>query len=1466
MANFRVGGLRATRQLGVRLGLIVATIAMMAICGGITAVSAQTYTLPPFQTSDDANGVDLISGLYNGATTDASIGSASAGGLPHSYIGRYFTAADNYSSALILNLPSVIGNVATVFLGRAGEQFTLTTTGWAANSGTGSTLTVSGYSGSYTTRDGTQYIYSLHGTNSYCNNIYNVPPGDINGFGSFVGELDKIVRSSGEVLNITWFQRGSQGSVTCVSPLSVSSNRGVAIDYSYVNTTFQGWSYLYSVTGINSAYYYCDPTQFETGGSGCFSLSPSSSSWSTYVPATSTGEPASTPQSVAQVIVSDAIRRGTHDWYSGLVTYPSGLSVTYSQNSSGQVTSVTNGTGTWGYSYVTSGTTETTTVTDPLSHQRIVTSDLTLQRVTSDQDALGNKTSYSYDSLARLQQATDPEGNYTHYTYDARGNVTQTLQAAKPGSGLANVITSAAFDPTCGSPVKCNEPNSTTDANGKSSYYTYSTVHGGFLTKILPPAPNGISPTFAYSYAQIQAYVMNSTNTARVPAGLLWEPTGTTTCATSAAMIAATMTSASLTCAAGASDLITTTISYAGSYNALPTSVTTTGANGFSSTTTAAYDNVGNVLSIQGPLGANQTTRYRYDAARQKVGVVGPDPDGSGPLKNRAVRFTYSPDGLPTLVERGTVPSQSDSDWPSFATLAQEAIAYDALDRAATKSYATAPGGAPTIWSLKQFSYDNANRLTCSAVRMNQAAFSSLPASACTLGTQGADGPDRITSYGYDNDNRLQQVTQAVGVTGTTVNERTLTYTPNGLVRTVADAKGNLTTNVYDGFDRLWKIQYPTPSNGSVSSTTDFEQYTYDSDGHIINDKRRDGQVSVLGYDDLGRLGSLSLPVSSSYAYDNLGRLVTATRGDQTLSYTYDPFNDRTSESGAYGVFNYQYDASGDLIRIIWPDGLYATYVPDWTGEITAIEENGATSGVGLLATYGYNDLGQRTSVTRGDGVTTAYNYDGAWRLMGLAHSFPSSANNQTWGLGYNTAGQINSRSSANSAYDWTAAAAPVTYLLNGQNQVTQAGSTPFTYGDSRGNLTSDGVNTYGYDSANNLTSFNTNTTLRSDPAGRLMSVTDTSGGVTTTASRWFRYGGAGLLAEYGMTPSDNGTLYARYVPGPGPDETVVWYNSSDTSQRRWLIPDERGSVAAVADVGGNLLTTNLYDEYGIPGGSNLGRMQYTGQMWIPEASLYHFKARDYVPILGRFLQTDPASYGDGLDWYLYAHGDPLNQIDPSGLDGTATTVGEEVVTGHYTPPPSFNLWAIVSGIVNKGIQTVNYGSQFFLNNLSRFANFGPTQGTCAAFPHEAGQCASGNFLGSRTSQFQILKYGLGAPALGVGGGFFIAPGGTLLAAEGVEGASSFFEGTQYTSKVLQQMEGGVGEFHSFPESVTAFEDSGSVSTITGGDGAQYQMLRIPGSYQSTGGTWYDGEFQFIKDGDGLINHRLFVPTTPVGP
>jgi hypothetical protein len=120
----------------------------------------------------------------------------------------------------------------------------------------------------------------------------------------------------------------------------------------------------------------------------------------------------------------------------------------------------------------------------------------------------------------------------------------------------------------------------------------------------------------------------------------------------------------------------------------------------------------------------------------------------------------------------------------------------------------------------------------------------------------------------------------------------------------------------------------------------------------------------------------------------------------------------------------------------------------------------------------------------------------------------------------------------------------------------------------------------------------------------------------------------------------------------------------------------------------------------------------------------------------------------------------------------------------------------------------------------------------------------------------------LGQAALFLFGGEIIE-GGALVydtiagGGEAAEGAASFFEGSQYTDKVFDQL-GIAGEMHSFPESVAAFEDAGTVSTVVGGDGVQYQMLEIPGSYLSSNGTWYDGAFQFMKDSDGDINHRFF--------
>lgn len=99
--------------------------------------------------------------------------------------------------------------------------------------------------------------------------------------------------------------------------------------------------------------------------------------------------------------------------------------------------------------------------------------------------------------------------------------------------------------------------------------------------------------------------------------------------------------------------------------------------------------------------------------------------------------------------------------------------------------------------------------------------------------------------------------------------------------------------------------------------------------------------------------------------------------------------------------------------------------------------------------------------------------------------------------------------------------------------------------------------------------------------------------------------------------------------------------------------------------------------------------------------------------------------------------------------------------------------------------------------------------------------------------------------------------GGRGSVGAGAKGTSSvaddFFAGTKYTDKVLGQIK--TGDLHAFPESVKAFQGAGQVTKITGGDGVVRDMLKIPGEYRGK-----QGVFEFIKEPDGSINHRLFRP------
>ena len=85
--------------------------------------------------------------------------------------------------------------------------------------------------------------------------------------------------------------------------------------------------------------------------------------------------------------------------------------------------------------------------------------------------------------------------------------------------------------------------------------------------------------------------------------------------------------------------------------------------------------------------------------------------------------------------------------------------------------------------------------------------------------------------------------------------ELTKTYDSLGRLSTVKDAENNLTTYEYDGMNRLLKTRYPVPTKGAnSSSTTDYEQLTYDPSGNVTNRRLRDTTSIAYTFDKLNRV------------------------------------------------------------------------------------------------------------------------------------------------------------------------------------------------------------------------------------------------------------------------------------------------------------------------------------------------------------------------------------------------------------------------------------------------------------------------------------------------------------------------------------------------------------------------------------------------------------------------------------
>ncbi|MET3473090.1 RHS repeat-associated protein [Novosphingobium sp. 1529] len=710
------------------------------------------------------------------------------------------------------------------------------------------------------------------------------------------------------------------------------------------------------------------------------------------------------------------------------------------------------------------------------------------------------------------------------------------------------------------------------------------------------------------------------------------------------------------------------------------------------------------------------TTGYRYDAAGRITGEIKPSAQSGQGNGFVATRSTYDASGRLVNVESGYLSSwQSEAvapaTWSGFTIVKSVISTYDIKDR---KIAEVVVASDRSVAAVQQFSYDGLDRVVCTVARMNKAAFptvtaantlsgGSLPTDACSQGSTGDAGPDRITRNVYDTANQLVQIRRAVG-TSLEQAYATYSYSPNGKQVDVIDANGNRAQFIYDGFDRQTGWYFPStskPTNYSASaaatSTTttncagqsiavstassfgsagsvncaDYEAYGYDANGNRTSLRKRDGSILTYSFDALNRVIKKIVPERSGlaatntrdvyYGYDLQGHQLYArfdSASGEGIVNAWDGFGRQVSSTqaidGVTRALGYQYDADSNRTRVTFPDGNYVSYGYDGLDRPLLIQRNGSAA----LASYSYDSAGRRVSFTNGTGgaIATSYGYDGASRLSSLTNTPQTSSYSSQYTFGYNPASQITSLTRSNNAFVFTGTYnVNRSYTANGLNQYTAAGSAGFTY-DANGNLTSDGTNSYTYDVENRLVtvSGSATATLRYDPLGRLYEITGTSG-----TTRFLNDGDA-LVGEYNTA----GTLLRRYAHGAdiAADDPIAWYEGADftATSERMLRPDWQGSIVLTTDSTGTTpIAINTYDEYGIPGADNKGRFQYTGQAWLGEVGMYYYKARIYSPTLGRFLQTDPIGYKDQVNLYAYVADDPVDRTDFSGLAGCVSGMAQ---------------------------------------------------------------------------------------------------------------------------------------------------------------------------------------------------------------
>ncbi|MGD9357221.1 MAG: hypothetical protein PVH71_11065, partial [Chromatiales bacterium] len=430
-----------------------------------------------------------------------------------------------------------------------------------------------------------------------------------------------------------------------------------------------------------------------------------------------------------------------------------------------------------------------------------------------------------------------------------------------------------------------------------------------------------------------------------------------------------------------------------------------------------AYDNSGRRVKVRerADTADQRETLYDYLDGTDRVSVM-------NEYGLRETRYTYDAD-LRMLTRTIRDPETERSRTWSYS---YHPDSTDARGSRVPGKLASVDGPLPGSMDRVVFTYDSRGLLTRIQLPLDQSLGFEYNSVGQRIRETDANGV--VTERVYDSRNRVLEET-----TG----ERTVryAYSPGGLLESVEDELGRLTTFVYDRFDRLERLTYPSGdylefTRTHTASRTEITSRHFQANGTLIRSSvvhrdpvtglplqeylaGSDDATRSLSYNDLGELvqetrygrfdndpGSAlttyeydqqgypavmrdSHGYATRFSYDRFGQLVTVIDANNGVTnYGYSVFGELVNiDSPDSGTTSFLFDEAGNLSQRINANNQVTTLANDLLGRVTQIDYPGLEHDIYLHYDEGLYGKGRLTSVSDGSGISR-YAYDDRGLLL----------------------------------------------------------------------------------------------------------------------------------------------------------------------------------------------------------------------------------------------------------------------------------------------------------------------------------------------------------------------------------------------------------------------------------------------------------------------------------------------------